>query len=351
MPKCTYNFSLCIQAPLGSHRPGSKSDRAQARSRNCPPIRYIISEAERIALDAFTDALRRRRPVPKAPRHTKDLESPESPTDGPVAQSSASRSSSMFMTRKPEDHQVFRAIEDQDLSLLAEIAEHDFPLLLRPLSSGTNRTPLNHAIDCGASHRGVALLLLGMFSRYINHLSDEDFDAPATRETLRLLRVNFTLAMNRGVMQADTTVAASFLQVYIMSKGQAWLSDTVLHISIALRSTTPGEAVTLAGHAVRRYAGKTLRKDEIIAALEDYIGNATADLLMMGAWTFRPFPPIRVFNAFAEKLDLYRELVYHSNFVGNRLRGQLTALRRLLEGRATTYRSKIMAVDRELSGT
>ncbi|KAJ7628028.1 hypothetical protein DFH06DRAFT_1226946 [Mycena polygramma] len=347
------------------------SSRQQVRS-DASPIhellsnRYIISEAERIALDAFTDALRRRKPLPKAPRDSKDSETPESPTDGSAAQPSASRSSSMFMTRKPEAHQVFRAIEDQDLSLLAEIAEHDFPLLLRPLSSGTNRTPLNHAIDCGASHRGVALLLLGMFSRYINHLNDEDFDEPATRETLRLLRVNFVLAMNRGVMKEDTTLAASFLQVYIMSKGQAWLSDTVVQISIALRSTTPGEAVTLAGHAVRRYAGKTLKKDEMIAALEDYIGNATADLLMMGAWDCvrnaapnEDLPPIpthyfarddRVFNAFAEKLDLHRELVYHSKFVGKRLRAQLTALRRLLEGRATTYRSKIMAVDRELSG-
>lgn len=164
-------------------------------------------------------------------------------------------------------------------------------MLLRPLSSGTNHTPLNHAIDCGTTHRGVALLLLGMFSRYVNHLDDADFALPDARETLRLppcvhytsihppiltlsachdhLGVNFALAMARGVLHADTTLAASFLQVYVMSKGQAWLSETIAQTSIALRSTVPGEPVALAGRAVRRYAGKTVKADEIVASLED----------------------------------------------------------------------------------
>lgn len=81
--------------------------------------------------------------------------------------------------------------------------------------------------------------------------------------------MNFALAMGRGVMQADNSLAASFLQVYIMSKGQQWLSGTITQVSIALRCTTPGEPVALAGQAVRRYAGRTVKKDEIIAALED----------------------------------------------------------------------------------
>ncbi|KAJ6511701.1 hypothetical protein DFH09DRAFT_941772, partial [Mycena vulgaris] len=245
---------------------------------------------------------------------------------------------------------VFRAIEDQDLSLLTEIAEYDFCLLLRPLSSGTNRTPLNHAIDCGATHRGVTLLLLGMFSSYVNHLSDADFDQPDARETLRLLRVNFALAMNRGVLQVDTTLTASFLQVCIMSKGQAWLVSTIAETSIAPRSAAPSEAVALAGQAVRRYAGKTVKKDEIIASLEDYIGNATADLLMIAAWhsvceivseELEPIPTHyfardeRVFTVFVEKLDLHCEVI--ERFVGRRLRAQLTVLRECLNGRAMTY--------------
>ncbi|KAJ7165507.1 hypothetical protein C8R43DRAFT_918048 [Mycena crocata] len=332
-----------------------------------PPNRWIISEAERVALEAFTNALRRRKRLPRLPSESRDPDTAEAGSENgsPVAESARRNA---FLNKRPEAHQVFRAIEDQELGLLAEIAEYDFPLLLRPLSSGTNRTPLNHAIDCGSNHRGVALLLLGMFSRYINHLDDAEFEQPDVRETLRLLRVNFALAMNRGVMQADTTLAASFLQVYIMSKGQPWLAGTVAQISIALRSANPGEPVQLAGHAVRRYAGRMLKQDEMIASLEDYIGNASADLLLMAAWhsvceveTTENLTPIpahyfardeRVFNAFVEKLDAHAELI--QQVVGRRLRAQLAVLGRCLEGRATTYRSKVLVVDREfnnLSGT
>jgi hypothetical protein len=53
-----------------------------------------------------------------------------------------------------------------------------------------------------------------------------------------------------------------------MNKGKAWLADTVAQLSIALRSTVPGEPVALAGNAVRRYAGRRLRGGEIIATLE-----------------------------------------------------------------------------------
>ncbi|KAJ7747185.1 hypothetical protein DFH07DRAFT_831359 [Mycena maculata] len=310
-----------------------------------------------MALEAFTDALRRRQGVsPPANAREKGIPgSPDSSEDAsPGAGQIPHRAQNTFMGRKPEAHQVFRAIEDQDLSLLAEIAEHDFPLILRPLSTGTNRTPLNHAIECGPSHRGVALLLLGMFSRYVNHLSDADFDKPEARETLRLLRVNFALAMTRGVMQADDSLAASFLQVYVMSKGQAWLSGTIVEISIALRSTTPGEPVALAGQAVRKYAGRTVKQDEIIASLEDYIGNATADLLMMAAWysvsqlvpeglsqipTHYFARDERVFNSFADNLDLHRDLI--QQFVGKRLKSQLSVLRTCLDGRTATYRASL----------
>ncbi|KAJ7106680.1 hypothetical protein C8R44DRAFT_987300 [Mycena epipterygia] len=268
-----------------------------------PSKRWMISEAEWMALEAFTEVLRCRRLLSSHQKNA-DAEDPSNPEAEGTRREAAGLESwksvdvrrSIFMSRKPEAHQVFRTIEDQDLGLLAEIAEHDFLMLLRPLSAGTNRTPLNHAIDCGTSHRGIALLLLGMFSRYVNHLADADFALPDARETLRLLRVNFALAMARGVLHADTTLAASFLQ--------------------------------------------TAKADEIVASLEDYIGNATADLLAMAAWhsvcqivpeELAPIPTHyfardeRVFNTFMEKLDLHRELI--GRFVGKRLRAQLAVLR------------------------
>jgi hypothetical protein len=76
--------------------------------------------------------------------------------------------------------------------------------------------------------------------------------------------VNFAVAVHRGVLHADTTLAVSLFQVYIMSKGQARLGCTVAEISIALHSMTAGAPVAPAGQAVRRYAGKTVKRDEII---------------------------------------------------------------------------------------
>ncbi|KAJ7825545.1 hypothetical protein B0H14DRAFT_3468438 [Mycena olivaceomarginata] len=148
--------------------------------------------------------------------------------------------------------------------------------------------------------------------------------------------------MNRGVMHAsDDTLAASFLQ-----------------LSIALRSTVSGEPVALAGNAVRRYAGQRLRGGEIIATLEDYIGNATADLLRMAAWdsvhsAAPPTPTCRPFRYILPPAhrtpDQRLERIRNSTFVGRCLRAQLGVLRACLEGRVTTYGSKVIAVDRELS--
>ena len=42
-------------------------------------------------------------------------------------------------------------------------------------------TPLLHAMRIGQSHRDVAILLLGAFSRFVNHLGDEDIPKPETK--------------------------------------------------------------------------------------------------------------------------------------------------------------------------
>jgi hypothetical protein len=40
----------------------------------------------------------------------------------------------------------------------------------------------------GQSHRDVTILLLGAFSRWINHLEDSEIGLPKTRVTLKALR-------------------------------------------------------------------------------------------------------------------------------------------------------------------
>ena len=40
----------------------------------------------------------------------------------------------------------------------------------------------------GQSHRDVAILLIGAFSRYVNHLEDDEMDKPRTKTILKALR-------------------------------------------------------------------------------------------------------------------------------------------------------------------
>jgi hypothetical protein len=47
----------------------------------------------------------------------------------------------------------------------------------------------------GQSHRDVAILLLGAFSRYINHLNDDDIPKPRTKMILKALRTLFAQFM------------------------------------------------------------------------------------------------------------------------------------------------------------
>ena len=58
-------------------------------------------------------------------------------------------------------------------------------------------TPLLHAMRIGQSHRDVAIILLGAFSRYINHLQDEDIPKPQTKTILRALRTIVSLGQSQ----------------------------------------------------------------------------------------------------------------------------------------------------------
>ncbi|KAF7983861.1 hypothetical protein HWV62_18188 [Athelia sp. TMB] len=155
-------------------------------------------------------------------------------------------------------------------------------LLLR--KSG-DATPLLHAMRIGQSHRDVAVILLGSFSRYVNHLQDDEVGLPQTKKLLKALRTNLKLAIDYGLQQSQSDLVASFLQTLIMSEGDKWVLAQASNISLALRAGTAGKPVQAAGSAVRSFATKELGKAAAIAALEDYVANATADLLMLGAWS------------------------------------------------------------------
>jgi hypothetical protein len=149
---------------------------------------------------------------------------------------------------------------------LMEVRDRAFPLLLRKTGDAT---PLLHAMRIGQSHRDVAILLLGAFSRWINHLEDSEIGLPRTRVILKALRTNLKLGIDYGLYKSQSDLVASFMQTLVMSEGEKWIRAQVSSVSLALRSGNAGKPVSTAEAAVRKFATKELSKADAIAALED----------------------------------------------------------------------------------
>lgn len=256
-------------------------------------------------------------------------------------------SSADVMNRLPEPFEVLRAVEQHDITFLVHLRDKAFHLLLR--NSG-NTTPLIHAIRLG--HKDVAIILLGTFSRWINHLEDGDLQSPSTIRLLKALRVNLKLAIDEGLAQHQNDLISSFMQTLIMSEGDKWVWAQVQTISLALNAGTEGQPVAVAGSAVRSFATRRLGKADFIASLEDYIANATVDLLMMSAWSIaltyvegEQIPSyyfardLRVYGAFQDRLKTHKNEI--RGFPNKTLKWQLRVLSAVLEGRSITFRAKV----------
>jgi len=180
-----------------------------------------------------------------------------------------------------------------------------------------------------------------------------------TKPLLKALRANLKLAIDYGLQHAQSELIASFLQTLIMSEGEKWVTGQTQNVSLALRAGTEGKPVHSAETAVRNFATKELGKADAIAALEDYVANATADLLLMAAWSCvldsiqgEPIPTYyfarddRVFKAFQDRIHVHRANMART--LSRRLKWQIRVLEKVLEGRNTTYRSKIEHLAGEL---
>ncbi|KAF8974228.1 hypothetical protein BDZ97DRAFT_1647347 [Flammula alnicola] len=254
-----------------------------------------------------------------------------------------------------QPYEIMRAVEEKDIMFLMEVRDKAFPLLLQSIGG---ETPLVHAIRTG--NKDVAIVLLGAFSRWVNYLEDAEFEKPQTRSYLKALRVGLKLAINEGLAKSQSELIASFMQTLIMSEGDKWVHAQVSEVARALNAGAEGQPAQAAGSSVRRFATKELGKADLIASLEDYISNATADLLMMGAWANvlhsvkgEPLPvnlfslmksyyfarDDRVYKAFIERLDRHKDEIKRS--CNRRLRWQLNVLREGLEGRSLTFRRKV----------
>ncbi|KAJ7638732.1 hypothetical protein FB45DRAFT_740212 [Roridomyces roridus] len=259
--------------------------------------------------------------------------------------------------KEPQPFEILRAIERKDNEYIGEVRDKAFHLLVR-MSGGV--TPLMHAMRLGPSHREVAILLIGAFSRWVNNLEDDQMEDPRTKVILKALRTNLKLAIDYGLTKTQgSDLTASFLQTLVMSQGEVWVLGQAGNVSLALRAGTEGRPVQTADAAVRKFATRELGKADLIASLADYMANATADLLLMGAWMnvsevleLGPIPTYyfarddRVYRAFVDRLDEHKNAIQYK--VSKRLRWQLRVMRTVLEGRSTTFRSKVELLRGEL---
>ncbi|KAJ3869714.1 MAG: hypothetical protein NXY57DRAFT_981793 [Lentinula lateritia] len=332
-----------------------------------PNSSFIQREAEMAAPRAILRQLRR---SPSPPSEADDLDSEDGThTRNPSSASTESTSPSASPSRssletqrinsawkEPQPFEVLRAVERKDLIYLMEIRDRAFHLLLRKWG---DVTPLLHAMRIGKSHRDVAIILLGSFSRYINHLDDSELQKPRTKTILKALRANLKLAIDVGLAKSQSDLTASFMQTLIMSEGDKWIHAQTSNVVIALRAGTAGEPVKTADAAVRKFATKELGKAELIASLEDYIANAVIDLLLLAAWTLAletingdPIPisyfarDDRMYKALVERLEKNEKVIRQS--LSRRLKWQLRVMKTALEGRTTTYRRKVEVLAEEL---
>ncbi|CCM05649.1 uncharacterized protein FIBRA_07879 [Fibroporia radiculosa] len=345
---------------------------------------FIQREAEQLAPKAVIKQLRRS-PSPSPPTSLAEDETISSPeqepdseeTEDQTRQRSRTRSFSSVLSsislpspklprlritpsakssvwKEPEPFEIFRAVEKKDITFLMEVRDRAFHLLLR---KNGDATPLVHCMRIGKSHQDVAIILLGAFSRYINNLQDDEVTLPRTKMLLKALRINLRLAIDLGLQTSQSDLIASFLQTLIMSEGDKWVWAQVGNVAASLRAGTAGKPVQTATEAVRSFATKELGKAKYIAALEDYIANATADLVMMGAWisalesiqgeaipTWYFARDDRVYKAFCERLDAHKHEVAT---LSRRLRWQLRVLRAVMEGRSISLHGKVRLLAEE----
>ncbi|KAI1792950.1 hypothetical protein LXA43DRAFT_299990 [Ganoderma leucocontextum] len=357
--------------------------RQRTRSDPCLPSRlpssaFIRREADGTApkaVDAELERIRKSLEIPSSPQEDEDkLSSTPSAQSSPESSPKSRRRSLLDMLpsafhaartlresarrnegswKPPEPYEVLRAIEGKDIMFLMEVRDRSFESLIK--KSG-DVTPLIHAMRI--EHTDMAIILLGAFSRYINHLQDEDLQKPETKNLLKMLRMNLKIAIDFGLQKSQKDLMASFLQTLIMSEGDTWITLQAGDVAASLRLGTEGKPVHNAETAVRSFATKNLGKADLIASLEDYIANATADLVMIAAWssalqvingeaipTYYFARDDRVHKAFVERLDRHKDQIPK---LGRRLRWQLRVLRSHLEGRSRAYRAKVEALAKEL---
>ncbi|KAI0069088.1 hypothetical protein BV25DRAFT_1910794 [Artomyces pyxidatus] len=375
-----FNHTMILES-LGSSPPRSPApvSRPRVRPEPClpeslPSTGVIQREADRLAPETFHKCSTRS-PNPRALEEAMSSSITDSPNEHiapPSPDTSPVSPSNRFLKRlswkakpakprgawtDPEPWQIMRAVEDKDIEFLMEVRNRNFPLLLKYVA---NASPLIHAMRIGDSHKDIAIILLGTYSRFVNNLEDEDFQRPENAATIRLLKGNLFAAIKQGYQRSQTDLIPSYVQVLVMSEGSKWMNDTVGHVAEALRRGPERQPVERAHSAIRSFALFEFGKAPFLAGLEDYFGNAAVDLLMMAAWSLvgrsiklaEPIPRSffarddRVYKTFADLVFKHRDAI--EDRLTGRLKKQLSTLVEVLEGRSLSWSGKVKVLRERL---
>ncbi|WVQ86030.1 hypothetical protein IAT38_008198 [Cryptococcus sp. DSM 104549] len=183
--------------------------------------------------------------------------------------------------RPPQAYELYKAIDKHDIDFIMRVRDHNFKLLLQ---KNGGEFPIVYASRIGEKHRDIVILLVGALSRYVNHLEPEDFDKKETKDILKALRANLKLAIDHSLHSSSPHLLSSYLQVLIMSEGDAFLHKATYDLTLLLRDQH-SHPVRAAEETVRRFCTRELRGVEGgIGEVEEYIANAALDLVIMAVW-------------------------------------------------------------------
>ncbi|KAI5481734.1 hypothetical protein MNV49_000011 [Pseudohyphozyma bogoriensis] len=236
----------------------------------------IISSALETALQTPLDAL------PSPPEEKRRSVLPTLTSKSPKKSTANAAAAGPNPDGTFEPFHVLRAIEKKDIMTIMEIRNRQFELLVQSIGGST---PLVHAMRHGQSHREVAILLTGAISKQVNTLTDEDLHnlSPHLKSLLRAIRANLKLAISYGIASSQTDLLASYLQVIIMSEGDKLIAESAQKVALALRTGPQGRPVGAARELLEKWVSKELKEQEV-AAVGEYLNNATGDLVLMGLW-------------------------------------------------------------------
>ncbi|KAK9895650.1 hypothetical protein P389DRAFT_67222 [Cystobasidium minutum MCA 4210] len=274
-------------------------------------------------------------------------------TKSPVLSKLASGSTTA-RKRPYEPHDVYRAIDRKDLATLFDIRDNAFHLLVQKLGE---QTPLLYASRLGKNHRDIPILITGALSRFVNNLPDDVSKVDSQMSGLiRAVRANLKLAIDASLNTNQTDLISSYLQIIIMSEGEKWIWDQTQNVALALRAGKSARPVKTARTAVTNFATKQLRqldKGNALASVEDYVANASCDLVMMGLWSlvtdklggsmlpsYQFSRDERIFKSFSDSINSVSNKLDYSLKLNKSIRSAIETTITIMEKRATGHPEK-----------